>query len=330
MRKVLLFTHKNDIDGMGSAVLARLAFTYVDYVLCETFELQKAIEEYFENGKIYTYDMIYIADLWLEEPMFSRLATDKRLSGKWIIFDHHKSSFALRDASLKNPEIVYFNSVLKIEDEKGLCCGTSLFFEYLIENHFLDKRSACNEFVELTRRHDTWEWKTKYNDEKSRELALLFEVLGPEGYINIMHKKLLLAGAGGKFVFDGMERMLIENKKKLVAEMVKKYADNMYIRDIMGLKAGIAYINYEYRNELGEYLREQKYDVDFVMIVALDRSTVSYRSVKDGVNVRKVAVAMGGKGHDKAATNPISEKQKLAILDVLLDESISALHEKKA
>ena len=227
MRKVLLFTHKNDIDGMGSAILAKLAFVNVDYVLCETFELQSAIGEFFENGKIYNYDMIYITDLWLEEPMFSRLVMDERLIGKWIIFDHHKSSFALRDASLANKDVAYFNAVLKIEDEKGLCCGTSLFFEYLIENDFLDKRSATARLVELTRRHDTWEWKTKYNDERARELALLFEVLGPEGYINIMYKKLLLAGTGGKFIFDGMERMLIENKKKLVAEMVKKYADNM-------------------------------------------------------------------------------------------------------
>ena len=47
-------------------------------------------------------------------------------------------------------------------------------------------------------------------------------------------------------------------------------------------------------------------DMDFVMMIAPDRNVVSYRSVKDGVNVRQVAEAFGGKGHDKAATNPIS------------------------
>ena len=30
--KVLLFTHKNDIDGMGNAILANLAYEEVDYV----------------------------------------------------------------------------------------------------------------------------------------------------------------------------------------------------------------------------------------------------------------------------------------------------------
>ena len=35
--KVLLFTHKNDIDGMGNAILASLAFDDVKYELCGLF-----------------------------------------------------------------------------------------------------------------------------------------------------------------------------------------------------------------------------------------------------------------------------------------------------
>lgn len=318
MRKVLLFTHKNDIDGMGSAVLAKLAFNEVDYVLCETFELQKAIGSYIASGKIYYYDFIFITDLWLEEPMFSVIAQDERLRGKWFILDHHKSSFTHLANSLVNNKVPDSQTIIRVENKNGLCSGTSLFYEYLIQNNFLKDTGACSTFVELTRRHDTWEWKTRYNDESARELALLFEVLSPEGYINVMYKKLTVAGVGGDFIFDSYERMLIENKKALVLEKVKQYAENMYYKEIMGLKAGIAFINYEYRNELGEYLREQKYDIDFVAVVALDRGTISYRSVKDDVNVRNIAVAMGGKGHDKAATNPISEEQKLAILDILM------------
>ncbi len=30
--KVLLFTHKSDIDGMGSVILAKLAFKEVNYI----------------------------------------------------------------------------------------------------------------------------------------------------------------------------------------------------------------------------------------------------------------------------------------------------------
>ena len=51
--KVLLFTHKSDIDGMGNAVLAKLAFADVEYVLCETINLQKEIKKYFECIRIF-------------------------------------------------------------------------------------------------------------------------------------------------------------------------------------------------------------------------------------------------------------------------------------
>ena len=54
--KVLLFTHKNDIDGMGNAILANLAFDEVDYVLCGTFNLTENIlkYEYFPIEKVNT------------------------------------------------------------------------------------------------------------------------------------------------------------------------------------------------------------------------------------------------------------------------------------
>ena len=51
--KVLLFTHKNDIDGMGNAILGQLVFTDFTYELCETFELNKRIKDYIENKSIY-------------------------------------------------------------------------------------------------------------------------------------------------------------------------------------------------------------------------------------------------------------------------------------
>ena len=76
--KVLLFTHKSDIDGMGNAVLAKLAFENVNYKLCETFNLQNEILKYFEDGSIYNYDMIFVTDLWLEEPTLTKVANDKK------------------------------------------------------------------------------------------------------------------------------------------------------------------------------------------------------------------------------------------------------------
>ena len=307
--KVLLFTHKSDIDGMGNAVLAKLAFENVNQKLCETFNLQNEILKYFEDGSIYNYDMIFVTDLWLEEPTLTKVANDKKLQGKFFVFDHHES--ALLGGFNKYPF-----TTIRISDEKGLCSGTSLFYEYLIEQGFLPKEeNAIKEFSELTRKYDTWEWKTKYNDETPHELTLLFDSVGCDGYIKLMVEKLQKKYPN--FKFNDLEKMLIANKKQHVLEKLRNYATKVTYREIMGLKAGIIFIDYEYRNDLAEYFREHNFDMDFVMLIALDYGTISYRSIKDNVNVRIIAEAMGGKGHDKTAGSPIREEQKAKLIKVL-------------
>jgi len=42
--KVLLFTHEQDIDGMGSVVIGKIAFQKLDYVPCKTFEIDKQFD----------------------------------------------------------------------------------------------------------------------------------------------------------------------------------------------------------------------------------------------------------------------------------------------
>ena len=56
--KILLFTHKIDIDGMGCAVLAKLAFDDIEVVYCDTFEINQQIQRYIDNSSIYQYDKI--------------------------------------------------------------------------------------------------------------------------------------------------------------------------------------------------------------------------------------------------------------------------------
>ena len=82
--KILLFTHKNDIDGMGNAILANLAFEEVDYVLCGTFNLTENILNYYNDGSIYNYDRIYVTDLCMEEPLLSIIENDKQLKEKTL------------------------------------------------------------------------------------------------------------------------------------------------------------------------------------------------------------------------------------------------------
>ena len=307
--KVLIFTHKSDIDGMGGAVLAKLAFENVDYVLCETFELQNEIQKFYDNGKIYDYDFIYVTDLWLEEPMLFKVANDEKLKGKFLLFDHHESA-------LKNNLDKYDFINIKIEDEKGKCCGTQLFYEYLKENKLITDSNDTAGFVELTRRYDTWEWKNIYNDEKAHELTLLFDAVGKDGYIKLMIDKLSLQS--NEFKFNELEEMLINNKKEQVGLKLEEYYKKMLIKDVLGYKAGIIFIDYEHRNDLAEYIRNKNTDVDLVIMPAFDYGTISYRRIKENFKVREIAEYFGGRGHDYAASSPIYSEQKEAVLKALL------------
>lgn len=315
--KVLLFTHKSDIDGMGGTVLAKLAFDEVEYILCETFNLQEEIAKYYDSEKIYNYDFIFVTDLWLEEPTLSKVANDEKLKDKFFVFDHHRS------AILGNFNQYSFTTV-RVSDEHGLCSGTSLFYEWLVEVGKIDSHfQMIRDFSELTRQYDTWEWKTKYNDGKPHELTLLFDCVGCDGYIRLMYQKLSEEqDPQAAFTFNQMEKMLINNKIKQVQEKLDSYAKKVYYRELFGLKAGIVFIDYEYRNDLAEYFRRSKVEMDFVMLIALDYGTISYRTVKKGVNVRLIAEKMGGKGHDQAASSPISDQQKDKLLEVLINNKL--------
>ena len=305
--KVLIFTHKNDIDGMGNAVLSKLVFDEVNYVLCETFDLNSKVKEFIDNEKIYEYDKVFVTDLCLSEELLCTINEDEKLKDKVQIIDHHKT--------YEDPKYTKYPFVkIELKNDKGLCCGTSLFYEYLLNNELLSRSDVVDEFVELTRLHDTWEWKNIYNNEKARDLAILFDSLGTEGYINFMYEKL---STEKEFNFNHIETVLINNKKIVIDDAIEGYMKNAYYREILGMKAAILFINYEFRNEIGQYFKDHNIDVDFVMMIALDRNVVSYRNVNKNISVRTVAEYYGGKGHDVAATNPITSQHKEMILDIL-------------
>ena len=305
--KTLIFTHKNDIDGMGNAILAKLAFEETKYVLCGTFDLIKNVNDYIDSKEIYNYDKIFITDLCLDLKTLNKIEKDKILKSKTQLIDHHKTYDT--DDYKKFPFVK-----ICLETNKGLSCATSLFYEYLLENNYLKENKIISEFVELTRQHDTWEWKNIYNNEKSRELAILFDCLGTNGYINYMYNKLTTKK---DFEFDSVEKMLIENKKEEIKEALSEYEKHIFNKEILGYKTSIIFINYEHRNEIADYLKEKGYDTEVIMMISLDRGVVSYRRTNKNVIVREVAEYFGGKGHDAAATNPITKEQQEKILDIL-------------
>lgn len=144
----IIFSHESDIDGLGCIILGKLAFRKVDYVLVPNVEtLELTFRNYLESNQLDKYDYIYITDLALYNPSLTMVA-ESSIRKKVQIFDHHKR--AIEDGMNQ------YNFTKIVEnDDTGKRCGTDLFYQYLVENNFIQTNKAIEEFVELTRLEDT-------------------------------------------------------------------------------------------------------------------------------------------------------------------------------
>lgn len=306
--KVLVLSHESDIDGINCVILAKLAFKDLEYMLFTNVEkLEYYVREKINHDEVIDYKEIYITDLALYDPALS-LIDKTNLKNKVHIFDHHQK--AIDDKMNRYP----FVKIIE-EDETGKRCGTDLFYEYLRKKNLIVKKEIIKEFVELTRLEDTWEWKkNQKNGEKAHDLAILLNAVGIEKYISLMFVKLLKDEPS--FEFDKQEKEWIQNKKIEYEKKLISILSTMEISiDENGDKFGVLFADYEYRNELSEYLRKNgnSKEIKYVTIIAINKGEYgqkSYRSIDPNYDVNKIASNHGGGGHKNAASVSISKEQK--------------------
>ena len=177
---IKIFSHQADPDGIGCIILAKQAFDEVNYTLCKnTSDLNLELDNFIDNKSYLNYEKVYITDLCPSIDIISKIENNEELANKTLIIDHHISNLE----KLENKNYPFIN--INLEGS-----ATSLFFEYLKKKKYLifpDK--TLKEFVELTRLHDTWEWK-KTNNLDAYYLETLFHKLGNIGYLNHFLNKL--------------------------------------------------------------------------------------------------------------------------------------------
>ena len=306
--KVLLFTHEQDIDGIGSVIIGQIAFQKLDYVPCKTFEIDSQFQSYLDNKKIYEYDLIFVTDLCLHEPILSKINNDNILKDKVLVLDHHKTEMV-------NAKYDFVNIIL--DCDKGPTSGTYLFYEYLINNNYLKPTPVLDELTELTRQYDTWDWE-KYNNQKARMLHLLFEQIGYKRYIEIMNE---IVANNDSIIFSDNEMSIINDWENKFKTDSAKILENMIIYSItidnIKYKIGYIYTEYKYRNDFSELIRKNNVnDIDLVGMFFPNMDVVSYRGVKK-VDVSIVPTYFGGKGHKGAGTNPINNEKFKEVLNII-------------
>lgn len=295
--KVLLFTHAQDIDGLGNVILAKRAFTDVDYILCKTFEITDKFKERYYDGSIYNYDLIIVTDLCIKEPMLEIINADKRLENKIIILDHHKS-----EIDEGNDKYPFVNIIVEKNGKKE--CGTSLFYNYLLDNNYLSSCNIIDELVEWTRQYDVWDWEVN-NNYDARKLHILFESLGADSYIKIVENML---DKYDKVTFDEDNIKVINGFENNLKHDINEILTKMLVEEITidGVLYRIGFVKcpYKYRNDISAFVKADNVNIiDTLGMIMTDIDTVSYRTVND-IDASKIAVYFGGKGHKAAASNP--------------------------
>ena len=307
--KRLLFTHGADIDGIGNAILAKLAFENIDIIYARNVsDLETKFLNEYNSGNLYNYDIVYITDLSLKKEIADKVYSDDKLKDKLYIFDHHETALA---SGLNE----YNNTNVHVELNGIKTCGTELYYNYLKDNGYLEDSTAISEFVEKVRREDNWEWE-KYNDILAHDLAILFNAVGINRFVDSM--VALLKEEKDSFELNENLSNEVNNKKekiKLAIESSKRFVRKELID---GIKTLIVFITYEYRNDVADYFKKNNdIDYDVVAMIALDNDQISIRSLKSNNYARILAEKYGGGGHDTAAAIPLDYNNKSKIVDTL-------------
>ena len=308
--KVIIFSHENDIDGMGSVILGKIVFNKIEYVLASSVSrLESSFRNLLESGKLYSYDFIFVTDLALDNPSLEMVSKDLHLKDKIRIFDHHKASI---DHNLDKYD---FTTIIESDENGQKRCGTDLLYQYLLESNLIVQKDIINNFVELTRLEDTWDWKEAGDvGLKAHDMAILFNGLGIENYIKCMVEKL--NSNNQEITFAAKEQEIIKNKKEEYREKLQElWNEAEFFIDEFNNPFGVLYADYEYRNEIADYIRNLNVDkkIKYIIIIAMNKGLYgqkSYRSIAKNFDVNKIAVNHGGGGHPEAASVNITKGQK--------------------
>lgn len=306
--KVFLFSHIADCDGITPIILSKLAFEQVDYELVER-DIDTAFLTFINEKRDEEYDQVFITDLCISKDVVDQIP--ERVKLKLHIFDHHISSITMT-------EYPFIQVVVK-DEKNSLQSGTSLYYNYLCQeyNNEVLSKPVTKEFVELVRLLDTWEWKEQ-NKIEAKWLGSILSIIGIDEYINYYYHYILNQNS---FSFEEKFRYLLEIEDKKIQEYILLKEKQLIPCNIQNHPVGIVFAE-QYRSLVGNALAEKySHQYDFIVIINVSRS-ISYRAVKNEINVNDIASCYGGHGHKLAAGSPLPEKLKENIISMIFSDAV--------
>lgn len=306
-----LLSH-NDLDGVGCGILAKLAFGQdVKVRYNSVSSLNREIEYFLENDSTDTF--LLITDLSPNEENEKRLTSFYKEHGNIQLIDHHKTALHLND---------YDWGYVVVEEEGSgkLTSATSLFYQYLVYHQHLEESDAIAEFVELVRQYDTWEWEKNQNH-KAHSLNSLFFLVSIDEFELKMIERLR---SSDHFDFDDFEKKLLGMEEDKIERYIRRKKREIVQALVGKFYAGVVYAE-SYHSEVGNELAKEHTHLDYIAILNMGGKRISFRTIRDDVDVSEIAGYYGGDGHQKASGSSMTEEAyKHFVLDTF---HLEPLHE---
>lgn len=308
--KIKLFTH-TDLDGVGCAVVGKKAFGDVlDVQFCGYSTVNERVTNFIKSGEVEQYDAVFITDISVNEEVAELI--DSTVGFKVQLLDHHGTALWLNKYEWAYVSEVEEPLVDKTRDEVK-SSGTTLFYGYLLDSKLLPLDKKLLDFCEQVRQYDSWEWKNVYENELANQLNTLFQILGLFNFYNRFSKN-------PEVIFNKTEQTILEIEQSRVKHYLNQKEQELEIRSILGYKVGVIFAE-QYASQLGNYLAETHRNLDFIMMINMS-GTISYRGVRDDIDLGEVAKQFGGGGHPKASGSPIPPEERGNVIDYLLERLI--------
>ncbi|GGH75951.1 oligoribonuclease NrnB/cAMP/cGMP phosphodiesterase (DHH superfamily) [Pullulanibacillus pueri] len=292
-----------DLDGLGCGVIAKLAFgDDADVAYCSYHVLNQRVEQVIEDPEFDDTEL-YITDLAVNSSVEKKL--EKRFNaGQPIqVIDHHVTAMHFNK---------YDWGLVKPEDENGKkTCATSLFYDYLIEHHHLEESRALEEFVDLIRQYDTWEWEENHNNAAKR-LNDLFYIFNRKHFEEEMLKRL--QDHPDAFSLSDTEEFLLDIEDQKIDRYIHSKNKQIIQTFFDDYCVGIIHAE-QYLSELGNALHKLNPHLDMIIMLNMARKKVGFRTIHDTVDVAALAARFGGGGHPKASGCDLSPElfEKLVV-----------------
>ena len=318
--KIKLFTH-TDCDGVGCAILAYLAFgrENVDVEYCDYDNINEKVGEFWGWKNLDEYDHVFITDISIKDELASSI--NSLDIGRWRLFDHHATALDLNKYGWCTVDTM--NHVMNVKTS-----GTELFYLYLSEHEQFDHLSAntiknIDRFVDIVRDYDTWRWKEELGEEGvvCKQLNDLFYIYGRDEFIDVTLNRLTKQLDYPNFTLSDIT--LLKQKQHDIDVYVEEKNKQLFSQlDAFGNEYGVVFAE-RYFSELGNRLSEMHPEYAYIAMIDISRGKVSYRTVKDNIDVgMEIAHSFGGGGHKKAAGSTFdADDVQETVLRLIFEES---------